>query len=77
MRLEPSYSEKGQIHREEKQQIGVAAAALVEDEDILLLGSLGLDAHVALHDRHLHGWYEAGGGDWFVGYFLNDQWWPI
>lgn len=39
MRLEPSYSEKDQIHRQEKQQIGVEAAALVEDEDILLINS--------------------------------------
>jgi alpha-galactosidase len=40
-----------------------------EDGKVLLLGALGLEAHVALHDRQLHGWYEAdGGGDWFVGY---------
>ena len=52
-----------------------------EDGNILLLGSLGLDAHVALHDgphgdasqshrdaTQLHGWYETGSGDWFVGY---------
>jgi alpha-galactosidase len=49
--------------------------------NILLLGSLGTDAHVVLHDQahgnipQLHGWYEiphggheAGDGDWFVGY---------
>jgi len=53
-----------------------------EDGNILLLGSLGTDAHVALHGQshrdapqQLHGWYEvprmgceAGSGDWFVGY---------
>jgi len=46
-----------------------------ENGNILLLGSLGLDAHVALHDQQLHGWYEAArtgheaeNGDWFVGY---------
>ncbi len=53
-----------------------------EDGKILLLGALGLEAHVALHDRQLHGWYEvprmgheiprmgheSGSGDWFVGY---------
>ena len=46
-----------------------------DDGNILLLGSLGTDAHVALHGQshrdtpqQLHGWYEAGGGDWFVGY---------
>ena len=59
-----------------------------EDGNILLLGALGLESHVALHDpfhsdvpqfrrddsqphgniTQLHGWYEAGNGDWFVGY---------
>jgi len=46
-----------------------------EDGKVLLLGSLGLEAHVALHGQQshgdaaqLHGWYEAGAGDWFVGY---------
>ncbi len=39
-----------------------------KDGNILLLGSLGTDAHVALHGNQLHGWYEAGDGDWFVGY---------
>jgi alpha-galactosidase len=39
-----------------------------EDGKVLLLGSLGLEAHVALHGQQLHGWYEAGGGDWFAGY---------
>jgi alpha-galactosidase len=38
------------------------------DGKILLLGALGTDAHVGLHGQQLHGWYEAGGGDWFVGY---------
>lgn len=38
------------------------------DGQVLLLGALGLEAHVALHGQQLHGWYEAGGGDWFVGY---------
>lgn len=42
---------------------------------ILLLGALGMEAHVAFHGQqspvdasHLDGWYEAGSGDWFVGY---------
>jgi alpha-galactosidase len=52
-----------------------------ENGDILLLGALGLESHVALHDQshrdvpqshgniaQLHGWYETGDGDWFVGY---------
>jgi alpha-galactosidase len=46
----------------------------LENGKILLLGALGLEAHVALHDKshgdipQLHGWYETGSGDWFVGY---------
>ena len=39
MRSEPPYSEKDQIHLEEKQQIGLEAAALIEDGDILLINS--------------------------------------
>jgi alpha-galactosidase len=39
-----------------------------QDGKILLLGALGLEAHVALHGQQLHGWYEAGEGDWFAGY---------
>jgi DeoR family transcriptional regulator, fructose operon transcriptional repressor len=39
MRLEPSYNEKDQIHREEKQEIGVAAAKLVKGGDIILVNS--------------------------------------
>jgi alpha-galactosidase len=35
--------------------------------DILLLGALGLDAHVNLDGQTLQGWYEVGGGQWFVG----------
>ena len=40
----------------------------MENENILLLGSLGLDTHVELINDHLRGWYESGSGDWFVGY---------
>ena len=38
---------------------------------VLLLGALGLDSHVALHGQQLHGWYEAGRGDWFVSYGME------
>ncbi|GAB4505340.1 MAG: alpha-galactosidase [Anaerolineales bacterium] len=41
-------------------------AVELENDYILLLGALGLEAHVALHDRQLHGWYETGSGAWFV-----------
>jgi alpha-galactosidase len=46
-----------------------------EDDKVLLLGALGLDAHVALHGgqstghaSRLHGWYESRPGEWFVSY---------
>jgi len=49
-------------------------AVAFEDGKVLLLGALGLEAHVGLHEQ-LHGWYEmprmgreAGAGDWFIGY---------
>jgi len=53
MLTEPSYTEKDQIHREEKHQIGVVAAALVEDEDTLLInsGSTTLEIFQHLGDR--------------------------
>ena len=37
-----------------------------EDGSILLLGSLGLDAHVTLRENQLEGQYESGTGDWFI-----------
>ncbi len=39
MRQEPLYTDKDRVHREEKHQIGAAAAALVEDGDTLLINS--------------------------------------
>jgi len=40
-----------------------------DDGNILLLGALGLDAHVQLREGKLQGWYENGkSGQWFVGY---------
>jgi alpha-galactosidase len=38
------------------------------DGRILLLGALGLDAHVALSGDQLTGWYESDGGEWFAGF---------
>lgn len=39
MRTEPLYSQKGNIHKKEKELIGIAAAALAEDGDTLLINS--------------------------------------
>jgi len=37
-----------------------------QDGHVVLLGSLGLDAHVELDGTALAGWYEAGSGAWLV-----------
>jgi alpha-galactosidase len=42
-------------------------AVELSDGNILLLGALGLEAHVTLSGNSLKGWYESGEGDWFVG----------
>ncbi|MFH2102492.1 MAG: glycoside hydrolase family 36 protein [Chloroflexota bacterium] len=34
---------------------------------ILLLGALGLEGHVFLHENSFRGVYESGDGDWFLG----------
>jgi alpha-galactosidase len=39
-----------------------------EDGNILLLGALGLDAHVTLNDHRLSGQYDAGADEWFIAY---------
>lgn len=42
-------------------------AVELEDGSILFLGALELNAHVAVREGQLQGWYESGGGEWFVG----------
>src|SRR5512138_1778921 len=41
-------------------------AVEIATDDVLLLGSLGLDAHVTLADNELRGSYRAGHGTWYV-----------
>lgn len=43
-------------------------AVRFDDSNVLLLGALGLDAHVALHKNELHGWYDEEEGEWLVTY---------
>ena len=43
-------------------------AVKIEQDNILLLGSLSLDAHVELNNNQLNTWYESGTGEWFIGY---------
>lgn len=52
MRLEPLYAEKDRIHREEKRQIGAAAAALAQDGETLLINSGSTTLQIF---RHLAG----------------------
>ncbi len=40
----------------------------LEDGNVLILGSLGLDAHVTLNGKQLEGQYDSDGGEWFVAY---------
>ena len=54
-------------------------AVQMDDDNILLLGALGLDAHVALRGGALQGWYESISKsnervhEWFVGYGKEDE----
>lgn len=41
-------------------------AVELASDDILFLGALGLEAHVALRGGQLQGWYETLSGDWLV-----------
>jgi len=52
MRVEPLYSQKDSLHKEEKEVIGLAATELVEDGDTLLINSGSTTLEVI---RHLKG----------------------
>ncbi len=43
-------------------------AVELEDGDIVFLGALGLEAHVAIRDGKLQGWYETGDGEWLLAH---------
>jgi alpha-galactosidase len=62
MQLDPTYAFHSNPHG------SWVGAVEMDNENILMLGSLGLDAHVELNNNQLRGWYESGSGDWFVGY---------
>jgi alpha-galactosidase len=42
-------------------------AVEMENGQVIFLGALGLETHVALEGKSLLGWHEAGGGEWFLG----------
>ncbi len=41
-------------------------AARLDNDTVVLLGALGIDAHVRLNGNQLEGWYESGEGPWFL-----------
>lgn len=43
-------------------------AVELEGGEIVFLGALGFEAHVAVRDGKLQGWYETGSGDWLVAH---------
>ncbi len=53
----------------EKQPHGSWIGAIAfDDGKVLLLGALGMDAHVRLNGSEFEGWYESGEGEWFTGF---------
>jgi alpha-galactosidase len=59
MQIDPGYGHYARPHGS-----WVGAAGI--DNKVFLLGSLSLDAHIALDGGELHGWYESGKGDWLI-----------
>ena len=49
------------------------AAAELADDDILLLGALGLGGRIELDGASLHGFYEADGNEWFLARGTEEQ----
>jgi alpha-galactosidase len=43
-------------------------AVELESGEIVFLGALGLESHVAVHNGQLQGWTEADEGDWFIAH---------
>ncbi|MCE7918178.1 MAG: alpha-galactosidase [Anaerolineae bacterium] len=51
-------------------------AAEMDDGRIVLLGALGMDAHVRLDGSQLEGWYESGEGEWFIHFGAEQNAFP-
>jgi alpha-galactosidase len=43
-------------------------AVELEGGEIVFLGALGLETHVAIRDGKLQGWYETGSGEWLIAH---------
>jgi alpha-galactosidase len=48
-------------------------AVEISDGSILLLGALGLEAHVDIHDGGMNGWHESNHGEWLVAIGNEDD----
>lgn len=59
MQTDPFYAKDIEPH-------GSWVGAVDMGEEIILLGSLGLDAHVTLNGNSLEGRYESEGGEWLI-----------
>jgi alpha-galactosidase len=60
MQVDPAHANETSPHS------SWVAAVEVAENDILLLGALGLDAHIRLDGDQLQGQYETGEGEWFL-----------
>ncbi len=60
LQVDPAYAKELRPHS------SWVGAVEFEDGKFLLLGSLGLDAHVTLNGTQLEGSYESGSGEWFI-----------
>jgi alpha-galactosidase len=62
MQVDPVYAHEPRPHG------SWVGAVEFDGGEILLLGSLGLDAHVLLNGNTLEGKYETGNGEWFIAH---------
>ena len=60
LQVDPVYAKEMRPHS------SWVGAVEFENGGVLLLGSLGLDAHVTLNGNQLEGHYESGAGEWFI-----------
>lgn len=63
--LHPMQTDPGYVFSENHNGSWVGAVD-TQNGHVVLLGALGLEAHVELDGQILKGWYETGTGDWFV-----------
>jgi alpha-galactosidase len=66
LQIDPAYAKETRPHG------SWVGAVKFEDENVLLLGSLGLGAHVVLNRNRLEGKYESGNGGWFITHGRED-----